>query len=831
MAALKRNRGTWILILLLATGFFLLREKRSNAATAADQTISVARTFASLDGSAGEDDDGVVNGVFTKNGNLTIADGGSITCNDPALPAAASACPITLAVSGDLLIEAGGAIFAENRVNGGLGGDITITVGGDFTMEGPSGGNPGAIVSSRKLSGGTQLGGDIEIVVGGVTLDRSVDPAIGVCNTPDGDILIETGATITSDSATGKAGDIALYAGHDIQIDGTVRARGQTTQGHGGAITIDACCDLLIGDTGVVSSQGADLGPDRVHLEGCVVRIFGLVQSTGPGHAAAQPLCTPPNRPGKPANSTACVEIWSGTTIIIDSTGTHKGEVHADVGFAGGSSGRGWIDILANLDIVLNDGTGNDFNNPLIPSPQTPYLVHANMALGNGIGGLLLVQSKSGSVSTFGNALQANDLAAGGDGGSVRVEAGGAACPGGNVALDAASIEARGALHANSSGGLIAIRSFNCDITGAAPGSLNASGSLGANPGSITLTSCLGPSYTGASNPAAVNISPVCGGSPTFPAPADTLLPAANCSQLCNVQTPTPTPTRVQLLTPTPGVCPPEHLPLTRTVDTTKPVGGINYHTLQDAYDAAANTGEVIGIFSYTTENVTLGGTKSLRIATCKHARITAANNALPVFNITTTGILTIVSLESVGGSIGWRIETSGHTLKSVSATGASDAGIDVIGNNNTVGWNEVSGSSVGVRVEGDTNKLTGGNVTENTTGVRLMPTANGNTLQSAKVFENTGAGVIVEGSGNTLKDLRVYSNGGDGVGTAASATSTTLKNVQSNTGSSGGSSENGGSEYRLGVAAINGGSNKADNVTVPSAGKCPTFPAAGLCE
>ena len=94
MAALKRNRATWVLILLLATGFFLLREFRGNAATSASQTISVPRTFASLDGSAGEDDDGVVNGVFTKNGDLTIADGGSITCDNVGTPA--SACPTTL---------------------------------------------------------------------------------------------------------------------------------------------------------------------------------------------------------------------------------------------------------------------------------------------------------------------------------------------------------------------------------------------------------------------------------------------------------------------------------------------------------------------------------------------------------------------------------------------------------------------------------------------------------------------------------------------------------------------------------------------------------------
>ena len=54
-------------------------------------------------------------------------------------------------------------------------------------------------------------------------------------------------------------------------------------------------------------------------------------------------------------------------------------------------------------------------------------------------------------------------------------------------------------------------------------------------------------------------------------------------------------------------------------------------------------------------------------------------------------------------------------------------------------------------------------------------------------------------------------SNGGDGVHTTATATSTTLKSI-----GSGSSGENGGAEFRLGVAAINGGGNKADGVSIP---------------
>ena len=134
--------------------------------------------------------------------------------------------------------------------------------------------------------------------------------------------------------------------------------------------------------------------------------------------------------------------------------------------------------------------------------------------------------SVKGQVLATGKAIQANDLAAGGNGGNVTVEAGGTGCPAGDVALEAASIEARGAIHSNSKGGTIAVRSFNCDITGAPPGKLDASGSKGANPGSITLTTCANSiAYSGATTPLAVLFPGVCGGEPTLPVD----VPYCNC--------------------------------------------------------------------------------------------------------------------------------------------------------------------------------------------------------------------------------------------------------------------------------------------------------------
>src|SRR5262249_22114078 len=148
-----------------------------------------------------------------------------------------------------------------------------------------------------------------------------------------------------------------------IDIDGTVESvgtqtgtGGSTQKPGGGPIFIKSACALTISDDGVVSSRGKDPGADLVHLEGCSVVINGLVESTGAGHAipltppTSCSALTPPagstrrlniTRPGKPTNSVGCVEIWSGTTLLIDATDGHHGEVNADIGTSGGADGKG----------------------------------------------------------------------------------------------------------------------------------------------------------------------------------------------------------------------------------------------------------------------------------------------------------------------------------------------------------------------------------------------------------------------------------------------------------------------------------------------------------
>jgi hypothetical protein len=780
MAVIKRQWRTWLAVVAVFGGVFLLWD-REGAAHPGDLTINTERTFASLDGSA-DDHDGLANGVLTLHGDLLLDTGGSITCFDPALPTSAGACAINLLGDGSLEMKAGSAILAENRIDGGGGGDIFVTVGGDLTLRGPSspGGTDGALISSRKLclSGpcGSADGGDIRIVVGGVTLDTSVYPAVGQCNTPNGDVLIEKGAAIRSDSQLQRAGDIAIYAGRNITIDGEVTAQGlQGTTAEGGAITIDACCNLSIGDDGVVSSRGADFGADRVHLEACVVTIYGLVESTGVAHTAPKPLCTPPLRPGKPTTATVCVEIWSGTTVTIDSTGTHKGEVNADTAIpSGGTTGLGWIDVISNLNVVLQDGAGNDHVQPLGGGGSVPvnHMLHANQYLGNGHGGLVEVFSKTGSVSASGNAISANAVVFAGDGGDVTVEAAG------NVALDASSIEARGDDHSNGFGGSISARSYAGDVTGAPPGLLDASAFATGNFGSVTLTACANPvGYTGGSNPAAVPNPGVCIPTmPTLPAlAAPEAYPSGDCVQYCSPPTPTPTPTNTPTtptVTPTPSIFCTKQPVLTQL---NGKVPDIIVRTdlgqpIQAAVDGVTDSNNdgylIVGVVN--NGSGALGGhvyNQSVVVSQAYDKPFWLIGCSVTLHDPTPGDGNAVIQIAASASSPG----PYNIFLMDLHAADSAQAGIESTGDGRYLRNENVLSNAFGFKVTGNNNTIHNGSATSN--GVGVWISGDGNTATDTNAYSNTSHGFQVIGDSNRLLKLDSgdsgKGNGGDGFNVA----------------------------------------------------------------
>ena len=199
---------------------------------------------------------------------------------------------------------------------------------------------------------------------------------------------------------------------------------------------------------------------------------------------------------------------------------------------------------------------------------------------------------------------------------------------------------------------------------------------------------------------------------------------------------------------------------LTRTVDTSKPLGGggvagnpENFHTLQAAYDVAKvspNTkAEVIGMYSKTTENVVLDtySALSMTITQCESAQLTAANSSAPVWWLTSTKKLLIIGPDSVGGTIGWWVQFGTHELKGIRANGASEAGVRVSSNGNAVSFNNIAGTGIGLDVLGNNNTFKSGTIGPNAGGVHIGAGKTGNTVSGATIQDNSLYGVWIEGS------------------------------------------------------------------------------------
>lgn len=443
--------------------------------------------------------------------DLLITSTGGINCSDPLAPSNNSASNITINVAANMEMQAGSVILAENNVASGSGGNISITVGGSLKLDG---GSPGAKISSSDNTGGGTTGnaGNITISVG------TAGPP------PTGDFTMEDGAKILADSANRSAGAIVITAAKSADVDGLVESFGGMTgvsnqPPGGGPITVDAGCDLTVSDTGKISSRGLDPGADRVHLQGgCAVNVFGLVESTGVGHAI--PI-NPPNHcvakkyplTGNLVPSTACVEIWAGDSLTIDAK-NHPGQINADT--SGGPATTSYIDLFARGPITIVGDT------------LTPFAVHANGLAGtNDNGGFITVKSRDQFVLASGLALQADAINAGGQGGSIDVEAAEL------VNLDTASIFARGDFVATGGfgkGGTVEIRSFSGSLSWQnGVGDVEPTGTgvtTAANRGIVTFDICdtgtknttgtsfpfNGPAPT---TPTTNSVGP-CGGSPTI---------------------------------------------------------------------------------------------------------------------------------------------------------------------------------------------------------------------------------------------------------------------------------------------------------------------------
>ena len=446
----------------------------SGAATADDLLLSGVVAFGELDGSS-DDHDGAADGVFTvDDGNLVIA--GTVQCSDgPPLPGNASACPIRISVSGDLVVEAGGALVAENRIGTGNGANITLEVGGDLSLNGPAGGLPGAVVSSGTTAGPGDAG-SISVSVGGAA-------------------RLEEGSTLSASSAGGSAGAIGIEAGGRIRIAGLVTSGPGTTlltsrwsgavldggsngQSGGTILLRSTSTDepgILIEATGTVASQGQSSGAQLVQLEACGIEVHGLVAAVSK------------------TDSPARVALRSGKGILVDGkdlaaeSGSHLGRVRADS--VEGGAATHLVDLFADADIQIlgpTSGTTDLFSVSANPGTQAQRT-----------GGTVSAVSLGGALAASGNAFDAGRALSGNKGGKIDLRSAG------DADLAEAHLRAAGgylSVSGSRRGGKISVRSYSGEIRwtfGTGDVRPTGSGTTAASRGTIKLTACAGIDTTG----------------------------------------------------------------------------------------------------------------------------------------------------------------------------------------------------------------------------------------------------------------------------------------------------------------------------------------------
>jgi hypothetical protein len=592
-----------------------------------------------------------------------------------------------------------------------------------------------------------------------------------------GDITTEDGSVVTVGTITSKCsgGTISMQAGNAVDIDGVVKSEsirsgtGATQAPGGGPITINAGCDLTISDTGYVSSMGVDPGADLVHLQGgCKVVILGLVQSTGVGHGVPNNPpnhCNNSNRSDKPEASTACVEVWAGDMLTVDSTDDNNGEINADTGHSpGGSTGTSWIDLFARGDIQIFGDT---------------YAVHANGNAGSDNGGVVTTTSTEGKITASGKAIQADGSqgGSGGHGGTINVNAKL------DVDLSAGTLEARGTTAGDSrSGGTINVQSFNGNIVSDTNSKLDVFG--GPPAGAVALTSC-GTLLDSEFPPGTVTpVSPtkttgVCGGTPSLP--SYVILPKCECGG---------------------GGLPPPFCEKAAVKEVLDPVTGrflgnngpdviVKAHlgdVIQTAVDGVLDTNIdgylIVGVVA--KDNGLLGGHVYQSVIISKAYNLPFALIACsvtlhdptpgdgdPTAHITTTASspqnIFVMDLHAADSQVaGWLVEGNGRYMRNVKVTNNA-VGISFQGDGNTMHNGAAEDNTgVGILIHGSGNLVDSSDSMDNG-GIGIQVIGNTNKILKADVGDrgkgNVGDGINVAGNGNTIQENDIFANVGDGIG------------------------------------------------------------------
>ena len=417
------------------------------------------------------------------NGDLVMEDGSVIEANDDVPPSKGNdgAFPIYISATGNVNLKGKAAIEAEDRISGGDGADIVLSVGKNLSME-----NGSKVSSSRTTGGGNGIGGNINISV-------------------DGLVDMDPGSIVAANNFGGRAGDIFLSSNGKMNLDGLVSSgpstillpgkigngyvlHGGNTHQEGGTITIKcASADdpgIVISTTGVVVSQGQDSGADVVTIEGCGIKINGLVASVGKKRGPSKVLLRSGNE----------IEINGND---LGSTGPNQGRVRADAVTDGPTDYL--VEIFAKDHVSIFG-----------PSTGAIFAVTSNPGTANTrpAGGTIKVLSVNSTINASGKAFQAGRLNGGNKGGYIDLQSKL------EIVLDASELQAIGdyaQMGGFGTGGFVTVRSYSSSINWKnGKGDVRPVGSAipKIKQGNITLTKCTSINITGTTFPSSGNFSP-----------------------------------------------------------------------------------------------------------------------------------------------------------------------------------------------------------------------------------------------------------------------------------------------------------------------------------
>lgn len=422
-------------------------------------------------------------------GDLILEQGAMVSANDELGSTTEPASPITLDISGNLEMNDKSAIFAENRRGSGKGGDIKITTDKNILMK--SGSN---ISSSRRNtgnpSGSIDAGNIIINAKGSITLETNTVMAAVNDNLGPGNISIEADGIISIDGLISVGPSTKVLSS---KYTGDILSGGDTLQ-KGGTITIISNSKdepgITIGTNAILVSQGEDPGSDKILLEGCGIKVNGLIGSVA--------------KKSHDNDSVAgIISLRSGTTIEINGqdlgdVGSAQARIRAD-DVSGEKPKPRRVDIFADGKITVNGALSGDI-----------FTVTSNGGISSDqFGGAIRAISLKDAISSSAKALQAKATSIGSDGGKVNLSAKSV------VDIDTSSIEAPGDFDPSGGlglGGKIDARSYGDAVSwtiGVGDVRPTGDGVALASRGTVNLTACTTVDVTGTLFPSS--------GSPTVP--------------------------------------------------------------------------------------------------------------------------------------------------------------------------------------------------------------------------------------------------------------------------------------------------------------------------